>query len=290
MNCRISETLVRESVYQFVSTIQALYGPLRPQNEDEFVQILNEQEKSGFRGCAGCLDCTHVTWKNCPTALAGQFQGKENECTLLIEAVADTNLKIWHAACVLPGSWNDINILDKTDFIDQILQGKYVFPYQLNGNNYTSAYFLVDGIYPSYECFVQLLTDPSGQKNVHFTERHEAHRKSVEIAFGVLKQKFQILSKPLLYWDKEFIRDVFECCIILHNLIRDYRIEEEEEKLTEDEEERLLINKTAASVLIQAYQKMCLNERFTKLTDQQRYHQLRADLIDHLWDFKGQCN
>jgi hypothetical protein len=39
----------------------------------------------------GSLDVTKVHWKNCPTALKGQFQGHEKYPSIGLEAVVDNN-------------------------------------------------------------------------------------------------------------------------------------------------------------------------------------------------------
>jgi hypothetical protein len=53
----------------------------------------------------------HVGWKNCPTAWAGQFTGKEKEPTIILEAVATKNQWIWHSFFGLPGTNSDLNVL-----------------------------------------------------------------------------------------------------------------------------------------------------------------------------------
>ena len=60
----------------------------------------------------GSLDCMHWTWKNCPTAYGGQYTGKEKEPTIIFEAVASYDTWIWHAFFGLPGTLNDLNVLD----------------------------------------------------------------------------------------------------------------------------------------------------------------------------------
>tara|TARA_R110002050_G_scaffold73741_2_gene158550 strand:- start:801 stop:980 length:180 start_codon:yes stop_codon:yes gene_type:complete len=39
----------------------------------------------------------HVRWQNCPKAWAGQYQGKEKEPTVVLEAVADYSTYIWYS-------------------------------------------------------------------------------------------------------------------------------------------------------------------------------------------------
>ena len=58
----------------------------------------------------GSIDCCHWQWKNCPKAFEGQYQGKEGVPTVVLEAIADYDLWIWHAFFGIPGSCNDINV------------------------------------------------------------------------------------------------------------------------------------------------------------------------------------
>jgi len=52
--------------------------------------------KHGIHGMLGCLDCMHVAWKNCPVVLQGAFTGKEGMPTLVLGAMSDDHLWIWH--------------------------------------------------------------------------------------------------------------------------------------------------------------------------------------------------
>jgi hypothetical protein len=69
-------------------------------------------------GCIGSIDGMHWAWKNCPTGWAGQFKGKEKKPTMVLEAVASKNLRIWHAFFGNPGALNDINILQRSHLFD----------------------------------------------------------------------------------------------------------------------------------------------------------------------------
>ncbi|XP_022008315.1 uncharacterized protein LOC110907675 [Helianthus annuus] len=52
-----------------------------------------------------------------------------------------------------------------------------------------------------------------------FKRQHEAARKDVERAFGVLKGKWGVLSRPMRARSVKKIRNVVYTCIILHNMI-----------------------------------------------------------------------
>ncbi|XP_074370380.1 uncharacterized protein LOC141711669 [Apium graveolens] len=107
-------------------------------------------EARGFPGMMGSIDCMHWKWKNCPKAWKGMFMsGHKGVSTIILEAVASTDLWIWHAFFVVAGSNNDINILDRSPVFDDFLQGLTLeVNYTVNGNNYSMGYYLSDVIYP----------------------------------------------------------------------------------------------------------------------------------------------
>jgi hypothetical protein len=76
---RIGESTAHESLARFCNAVILVYGNeyLRHPNKDDLKRILAINEKRGFPGMLGSLDCMHWVWKNCPAAWKGQFQGKE---------------------------------------------------------------------------------------------------------------------------------------------------------------------------------------------------------------------
>jgi len=56
-------------------------------------------------------------WKNCPMSWRGSFtNGKDQVPTIGLEAVVDSRYYFWHAFFGVPGSHNDINVIDQSDF------------------------------------------------------------------------------------------------------------------------------------------------------------------------------
>ena len=102
-----------------------------------------------FPGMLGSIDCMHWKWKNCPVAWKGQYSGHIHEPTIILEAMASFDLWIWHAFFGLPGSNNDINILEWSLIFSKLEQGHApTVNYSINGHEYTMGYYLADGIYP----------------------------------------------------------------------------------------------------------------------------------------------
>uniref|UniRef100_A0A0D3BQH3 No apical meristem-associated C-terminal domain-containing protein n=1 Tax=Brassica oleracea var. oleracea TaxID=109376 RepID=A0A0D3BQH3_BRAOL len=120
----------------------------------------------------------------------------------------------------LPGTLNDINVLDRSPVFDDILQGRAPkVKFKVNNHTYRMAYYLTDEIYPNWSTFIQSIPLPQGPKAELFAERQESTRKDVERAFGVLQSRFAIVKNSALLWDKEKIGRIMRSCVILHNMI-----------------------------------------------------------------------
>jgi hypothetical protein len=91
---RIGQDTTTESVRKFAKMVIRLYGDwyLRAPNEDDTKILMNMNEKRGWLGMLGSLDCMHWTWKNCPKAWYGMYCGKSRDATIVLEAVASENL------------------------------------------------------------------------------------------------------------------------------------------------------------------------------------------------------
>ncbi|XP_048632932.1 putative nuclease HARBI1 [Brassica napus] len=193
---------------------------LRMADTEDLQRLLDIGEVRGFPGIIGSIDCMHWEWKNCPTTWKGQFTRGSGKPTIVLEAVASQDLWIWHAFFGLPGTLNDINVLDRSPIFDDILHGRAPkVKFKVNNHTYRMAYYLTDGIYPPWAIFIQSIPLPQGRKAQKFAEMQESARKDVERAFGVLQSRFAIVRNPALQWDKERIGKIMIACVILHNMI-----------------------------------------------------------------------
>ncbi|XP_055535702.1 uncharacterized protein LOC129724650 [Wyeomyia smithii] len=174
---RMAESTARKCLKEFCKTVETLYEKefLRHPNEADIQRLLKENEQRGFPGMLGSLDCCHWEWKNCPTAWAGQYKGKQKKPSIVLEAVASYDLWIWHAFFGMPGSNNDINVLNRSPLFSEIYSGQSpAVKFVVNARTYTSGYYLADGIYPPLATLVQTITHPIGLKRKHFAKMQEA--------------------------------------------------------------------------------------------------------------------
>ncbi|XP_042449219.1 uncharacterized protein LOC122034161 [Zingiber officinale] len=133
------------------------------------------------------------------------------------------------------------------------------------------------GIYPTWATFVKSFPCPEDPKRKKFKERQEAARKDVERAFGVLQARWAIVRGPVRYWSRDILRDIMHTCIILHNMI----IEDEGDAVSNwmgDEENHPTRVKQGSTLEFQEYLR-----RNCELRDSETHHQLRADLVEHIW-------
>ncbi|XP_047942920.1 uncharacterized protein LOC125189720 [Salvia hispanica] len=71
----------------------------KPNAEDcQFLMRMHDRVHD-FTGMLGSIVCMHWEWKNCPTAWRGQFTSgyKGTYPTMILEAIVDHRLWIWHA-------------------------------------------------------------------------------------------------------------------------------------------------------------------------------------------------
>lgn len=283
-NLRLAESTILESLQRFCSAVIALYGGqyLRSPNEDDIAAIMKTNDARGFPGMLGSVDCMHWEWKNCPKAWAGMYQGRSKHPTVILEAVATSDLWIWHAFFGMPGSNNDINVLQRSTLFQDFINGKAPsVEFWIKGNRYTSAYLLADGIYPNWPTLVKTISNPVGNKQKLFAKLQEATRKDVERAFGVLQARFRLLNTPCKLWNASRMREVIIACIILHNMI----VEDERSMYRPNEylfdEEFVAPRITAAPRLPIGIETQRAHLRYLHSTELSM--RLQRDLIESIW-------
>ncbi|XP_021825146.1 uncharacterized protein LOC110766175 [Prunus avium] len=157
--------------------------------------------------------------------------------------------------------------------------------YQINNTVYSGAYYLADGIYPRWTTFVKTIPNPQSQKEKSFVAFQEGYRKDMERCFGILQARWAIIRSAARMLDEEDEYDYeateeFEPDPMNTSLTRIY-----ERPMGPNghplEHEPLLRDGRFNNPMIDRYQEM-----------QSSYvHERRhIDLIEHLWEMKGNHN
>ena len=179
-------------------------------------------DQHGIHGMAGSLDCTHIGWNNCPVAHQGQFKGKEEKPTLIMEAVSDHQLFAWHSVVGYAGTLNDINVWDSSLLHKPLIDGSFChndFEYSIGGEQFNKLWFLVDGIYPPLTRFVGPMSVPILVSEALYSSWQESSRKDVEHFFGVLKKKFHVMKHGTNSMSLKNIIAMVNSCVMLHNMM-----------------------------------------------------------------------
>ncbi|KAL0855226.1 hypothetical protein Bca101_060378 [Brassica carinata] len=287
---RLAETTALSCLHNFTDGIIQLYEEeyLRRPTAEDLQRLLDIGETRGFPRMIGSIDCMHWEWKNCPTALKGQYARGSGPPTIVLEAVVSQDLWIWHTFFGPPGTLNDINVLDRSPVFDDILEGRAPrVKYVVNGRTYRLAYYLTYGIYPKWSTFIQSITLPQTPEQELFAKRQEAARKDVERAFGVLQAQFAIVRNPVKTLDKGKIGKIMRACIILHNMIvKNERNGYATVDISDFEEGDIIRNSE-----VDTERPTNLNNLFAvrnDVRDRNIHEHLKNDLIDHLWNKFGE--
>ena len=282
---RMGETTVLECLKRFVKGVRELFEKtyLREPTVEDMNWILQDNAKRGFPGMIGSLDCMHWEWQNCPYAWKGAYSGRSGHPTIVLEAVCDRRLWIWHSFFGVEGSNNDLNVLNRSPLLDRLLKGTMPSTeFTVNGATFTCPYYLVDGIYPEWAVFQSSISHPQGNKKKLFSKVQEALRKDIERCFGTLQAQFRILSLPCKLWAKDVMDDIITACMILHNMV----VEDEFDVCFEDNEDDLL-HGFVRPAMVRTLSAAGTRAVMSKIEDKTAFHKLRNELIEHLWSQKG---
>ena len=235
----MGETTARLCVKNFVSILSEsqelgdVYLRKMTRSDARRISSLH-QCRHGVPGHIGSIDCMHVGWRVCPLAWQGQYQGSKGKPTIVLEAVADYQLWIWHASFGFAGSMNDINIWDRSPLLKSWIDGSFAndvdFEFEIDGKVFHQLWLMADGIYPDLSRFVKSFDEPMGVANKRYATWQEASRKDIERAFGVMQRKFHILVRDFEYWFVQEIEQIVLSCIVLHNMMVEARLERLAEK------------------------------------------------------------
>ncbi|XP_058782080.1 uncharacterized protein LOC131656364 [Vicia villosa] len=173
----------------------------------------------------------------------------------------------------------------RSPVFDDVEQGKAPsVNFFVNQRPYNMAYYLADGIYPSYPTFVKSIRLPQSEPDKLFAKFQEGCRKDIERAFGVLQARFKIIREPARLWDIADLGIIMRSCIILHNMI----VEDERDSYSQcwtDFEQ----SGESGSSAPQPYSTEVLPafanhvRARSEFRDPNVHQELQADLVKHIW-------
>ncbi|KAL6279196.1 hypothetical protein ACE6H2_016077 [Prunus campanulata] len=199
----------------------------------------------------------------------GDYGNRKGQKSIILEAVASFDTWVWHAFFGVAGSQNDLNVLGQSPVFNDVLRGHSPqITYQINNTVYSEGY-----------------------------------RKDVERCFGILQARWAIIRGAARMLDEEVLRSIMMTCIILHNMIvedeYDYEATEEFEpdpmntSLTRIYERPLGPNGHSLEhepLVRDGRFNNPMIDRYQEMQSSYVHERCQIDLIEHLWEMKGNHN
>ncbi|KAL7425544.1 hypothetical protein ACHAXH_000097, partial [Discostella pseudostelligera] len=149
---------------------------------------------SGFPGCVGSSDCTHISTERCEYTLRNQHIGqKSSGPTRSFSLTANHRRQILHTSSGGPGSWNDQTMVRHDSFSGYLRWSVTVPPFKVTNH--------ID--------------------EIRWSKWVESMRKDVECTFGILKGRFRILKAGVRLDGINAVDTVWFTCCALHNWLLD---------------------------------------------------------------------
>ncbi|XP_073363603.1 uncharacterized protein [Aegilops tauschii subsp. strangulata] len=127
---RMSENTCRGVVARFATVVVEVFGP----------RYLREPTVADTERLLGISKARR--WPKPLKALQEQYQDHVKKPTIILEVVASQDLWVWHAFFGMPGSHNDINVLQRSSLFARLTEGKAPpCLYIANGHEYNMGYY-----------------------------------------------------------------------------------------------------------------------------------------------------
>jgi len=221
---RLRKSTISIAVDKLVNFIVNHYAPmyLRAPNESELRGILERNAARGMPACIGSIDCSHLQWRACPTALQGQYQNRKRTRSVFMDTVCDEDTYVCPLNVGAAGSNNDLNELKFSPLYHAIVAGMWpprTMSFTFNERTRTMPYYLADGIYPAYPIFATPYPRPDSRKKRTYNRLQQALRKDVERLYAILEIRFNVLMRPARFTTVEKLRKAAQAITIRHNIM-----------------------------------------------------------------------
>ncbi|XP_039663782.1 putative nuclease HARBI1 [Perca fluviatilis] len=159
---------------------------------------------TGFPNVIGAMDCTHIRIKRPSGVHEGDFVNRKSYHSINVQMICDADCTFSNVEAKWPGSVHDSRVFRASTIFQRLSQGEY------------AGVLLGD---KGYACQPFLLTpfaDPQTAAQHTYNLAHARSRARIEMAFGLLKSRFQCLHH--LRVTPERACDITVACTALHNI------------------------------------------------------------------------
>lgn len=158
----------------------------------------------GFPNLIGAIDCSHIRVL-CPPGPGNElFRNRKGWFSINTQVICDSNMKILNVVSRWPGSTHDARVWDNSNVAAKFEAGDY------------NGLLVGDGGYALSKHLMTPVLAPRTLGERRYNRAHISSRNVVERTFGVLKKRFQVLTKEMRF-EPHKCGNVIVASAILHN-------------------------------------------------------------------------
>jgi len=194
-----------------------------PNTEDAWREVATQfSTKWNFHNSIGAMDGKHVAIKR-PPGTYQEYYNYKKFYSIILFAIVDADLKFIYVDIGSPGSVGDAGIWNRSQIKQAIEQNTLNIPPDtpLPGDNEPMPYFIIGD--DAFSLTTRLMK-PYGHRGLTYEEkifnyRLSRARRVVENAFGIMANRFRVLTRTLPHKPETAALITHACCV-LHNLLR----------------------------------------------------------------------
>ena len=217
----VHQSTVSKTLKTVCEAINEILGPRLvqlPQSEEEMREKISGFEMLfGMVQVFGCIDGTHIPIKR-PFSASQDYFNYKQFFSLNVQAICDSRGNFMDVECKWPGSVHDAKVFANS-YVCQGLQNKRINQTNFNllpGYDSVPSYLIGDPAYPLTSFCMKEFQSCTENKPVVFNNLLRGARNQIESAFGRLKARWRIITRPIDL-KLDIVPSVIYSCFVLHN-------------------------------------------------------------------------
>ena len=203
---------------------------IKDMSGEQLIRAMRDYIRLGLPGAVGSIDATFVPWDRCPAELHNLCDGDKG-VGLLFNVVVTHTREVVSVSNGFYATINDKTSVKYDDFIQKLKDGKigegYSYIMYIPSDNdagfeeldLSEFYVIADGGYIDIPQIIRGFERSGDSVKYKFSDWIASVRKDVECFFGILKERFRFLKRPVTLQKKEDIDNAFVTACLLHNMI-----------------------------------------------------------------------
>lgn len=218
----IGKSTAGELLHEFCSILIELFFhrlvKFPTTNEEIKMTIDGFATKYQYPLCLGSLDGTHISVTP-PMGFETDYFNYKKFYSIIMLAVVDSNLRFTYVNIGAPGRCNDASVYTRSNLADVIKNPIYENHFMIVNARKVQAHLIADSAFALHRTLMKPypIHPDMPRENVIFNYRLSRCRCTVERGFGLLKNRFRLLHKKMVF-NVENATNIAKAAAILHNI------------------------------------------------------------------------